>query len=319
MGVEASWRPAASLEVLRLRAALVNQARRFFAERGVMEVDTPVLSASAASDVHIGSLQTRVSLASAKAFFLQTSPESAMKRLLAAGSGSIFQFARAFRDAESGRLHNPEFLMLEWYRPGFDLSALMQEVAALVAQLLNSNTAATRLSYRDAFLKYAGIDPFTAGVEEIGDACRQLGFPGPLVDRNQGLDLLLARRVQPGLPPGCVFVYNYPADQAALARIRAGDPPVAERFELFVDGVELANGYQELTDAQEQRNRIEADLARRRKRGLPVVPKDRHLLDALEHGLPECAGVALGFDRLVGLEAGIEDIRRVMAFPIGRA
>lgn len=293
-------------------------ARRFFHQRGVMEVDTPVLGAATASDVHIASLHTRVSLGGAQPFYLQTSPESAMKRLLAAGSGPVFQFARAFRDGEAGPMHNPEFLLLEWYRPGFDLETLMDEVAALVATLLESEIAAERVSYRQAFIAHAGIDPFTASLGEIADLCRRAGFRQALEDRNAGLDLLLTRLVQPALSPGGVFLYHFPADQAALARILPGDPPLAERFELFLAGVELANGYQELTDAREQRSRIEADLARRRDRGLPEVPADAKLLDALEHGLPECAGVALGFDRLVGLRAGIEDIRRVMPFPIDR-
>lgn len=316
---EAGWRPAATLKVLRLRAALVARARRFFADRGVMEVDTPALGAAAASDVNIESLETHVSVAGGKPFYLQTSPESAMKRLLAAGSGPIFQFARAFRDGEAGPQHNPEFLLLEWYRPGFDMTALMDEVASLVSALLELNTPARRLSYREAFIIHAGIDPFSADLGQIADLCRRLGFKQALRDRNTGLDLILSRRIQPGLPRGIVFIYHFPADQAALARIRPGDPPVAERFELFVDGIELANGYQELTDAGEQRERIDQDLGRRRAQGLPEVPVDRYLLEALEHGLPDCAGVALGFERLLGLKAGIEDIRKVMAFPIDRA
>lgn len=319
MGSEASWRPATTLEVLKMRAAMAAAARRFFNERGVMEVDTPVLGAATASDLHIASLRTRISVDGQKAFYLQTSPESAMKRLLAAGSGPVFQFARAFRDGEAGPMHNPEFLLLEWYRPGFDLGALMDEVAALVARLLGSKIPVERVSYRQAFVTYAGIDPFAASLETIAELCRRSGFREALEDRSAGLDLLLTRHVQPALSPGCVFVYHFPADQAALARIRPGDPPLAERFELFLDGIELANGYQELNDAREQRSRIDADRARRRERGLPEVPADTRLLEALAHGLPDCAGVALGFDRLVALNAGIEDIRRVMPFPIDRA
>jgi lysyl-tRNA synthetase class 2 len=316
---EANWRPAATLEVLRLRAAMLADARRFFLKRGVMEVDTPVLSAATASEVHIASLRTDVSLDGRKPVYLQPSPESAMKRLLAAGSGPIFQFARAFRDAEAGPMHNPEFLLLEWYRPGFDLWTLMDEVAALVAELMNAKIPVEHLSYRQAFVNYAGIDPFTSSANAIAELCRRSGFGDALDDRSAGLDFLLTRLVQPALSPGCVFVYHFPADQAALAKVRPGNPPLAERFELFLDGIELANGYQELIDAREQRIRIEADRARRRRRGLPLVPVDLRLLQALEHGLPECAGVALGFDRLVGRKARVEDIRRVMAFPIDRA
>jgi len=319
VGTETSWWPATTLEVLKMRAAMTAAARRFFNQRGVMEVDTPVLGAATASDVHIASLHTHVSLAAPESFYLQTSPESAMKRLLAAGSGPVFQFARAFRDGEAGPMHNPEFLLLEWYRPGFDLGALMDEVAALVASLLESEVPVERVSYRQAFMTYAGIDPFSASLGDIAELCRRSGFQQALEDRSAGLDLLLSRHVQPALSPGCVFLYHFPADQAALARIRPGDPPLAERFELFLDGVELANGYQELTDAREQRSRIDADRAGRRERSLPQVPADTRLLEALEHGLPECAGVALGFDRLVALNAGIDDIRRVMPFPIDRS
>lgn len=313
------WRPAATLKVLKLRATLIAKARRFFYKRGIMEVDTPALSAAAAFDVNIVSLHTKVSAGRPRSLYLQTSPESAMKRLLCAGSGPIFQFARAFRDGEAGPNHNPEFLLLEWYRPGFSLGALMDEVADLLEVLLERDLSAERMSYREAFQKFAGLDPFTASFEAIAELCRSSGLEGELDDRNAGLDLLLSQRVQPALSSRCVFLFDFPAEQAALARLRAGGPPTAERFELFVDGVELANGYQELTDAKELIRRIEADNVRRRERGLPQVPADQGLIRAMEHGLPECAGVALGFDRLVGLKAGIEDIRRVMAFPIDRA
>ncbi len=175
------------------------------------------------------------------------------------------------------------------------------------------------MPYREAFRRFAGLDPFTASFAAVAEMCRRAGFAGRLDDRNAGLDLLLSQRVQPALSSRCVFLFDFPAEQAALARIRPGDPPAAERFELFVDGVELANGYQELTDAGELKRRIDADSVRRRERGLPQVPVDVRLIQALEHGLPECAGVALGFDRLVGLKAGVEDIRQVMAFPIDRA
>lgn len=319
MGEELTWEPSAPLEVLKMRAATIAAARRFFEQRGVMEVDTPVLGAATASDVNIASLDARVSLEGPKPFYLQTSPESAMKRLLAAGSGPVFQFARAFRDGEAGAMHNPEFVLLEWYRPGFDLDALMDEVADLVVCLLNAELAVERVSYRDAFISCAGIDPFTASLESMAALCRRSGLVESPEDRNTALDLLLAARVQPALPPGCVFLYHFPEDQAAQARVRREDPPVAERFELFVNGVELANGYRELTDAGELRSRMDADRALRRKRGLPEVAADQRLLRALEHGLPECAGVALGFDRLMGLKAGFDDIRRVMPFAIDRA
>lgn len=316
---EGRWRPAADLQVLELRARLMRQARAFFEARGVMEVDTPVLGAATASDVHIASLTTRVEACDAGPLYLQTSPESAMKRLLAAGSGPIFQFARAFRDGESGPRHNPEFVLLEWYRTGFDGPALMEEVESLVGGLLGRGVPARRLSYRDAFEAYAGFDPFDSSLEDIVAHCRRLGWRGELTERDDGLDLIFSTRVQPALPPGMTFIGDFPPQQAALARVRAGDPPVAERFELFVDGVEVANGYHELADAGEQRRRIHDDLERRRARDLRPVPEDARLLAALEHGLPDCAGVALGFDRLVALAAGVDDIRRVMPFPIDRA
>jgi lysyl-tRNA synthetase class 2 len=319
LGTELSWQPSAPLEVLKMRAATMAAARRFFDRRGVMEVDTPVLGAATATDVHIASLKTRVAIDRPRSFYLQTSPESAMKRMLAAGSGPVFQFARAFRDGEAGAMHNPEFLLLEWYRPGFALDALMDEVASLVAVLLDSEFPVERLSYRDAFIRGAGIDPFTASLESIAALCRGFGLREAADDRSVALDLLLTARVQPSLSPGCVFVYDFPLEQAALAQLRPGNPPVAERFELFVNRVEVANGYKELTDPLELRRRMDADRARRRKRGLPAVAVDRNLLQAMEHGLPDCAGVALGFDRLLCLKAGIGDIRRVMPFAIDRA
>lgn len=316
---DSDWWPAVPKERLEMRAKLLAHTRRFFSDRGVMEVDTPVLGRFAATEVHILSLCTRVSAPSARFLYLQTSPESAMKRLLAAGSGPVYQIARAFRDAEAGPRHNPEFVLLEWYRPGFDLAALMDEVEALVGALLEIDSPARRWTYGDAFRRYAGMDPFRASTDDICAACRELGWSGALHDRDAGLDLILSRRVQPRLPPGMTFVTEFPASQAALARIRSGDPPVAERFELFVDGVELANGYHELGDAAEQRRRFEGDLERRKEKNLPSVDIDRRLIAALAHGLPDCCGVALGFDRLVGLKTGIDDIRAVMPFPVERA
>lgn len=313
------WRPAASVEMLKLRARLFDEARRFFANLGVLEVDTPVLGASTAFDVHLSSLETRVSGAGAGRRYLQTSPESAMKRLLAAGSGSIFQFARSFRDGEAGRLHNPEFVMLEWYRVDLDLSALMDEVEALVSRLLGDDGPADRVSYRQAFERYAGIDPFSASVDDVTAACRRLGLRGPVDDKMEGLDLLLAGRVQPAIKARRTFLFDFPPEQAAMAKVRPEDPAVASRFEFFVDGVEIANGYDELDDAVEQARRTACHADARRCAGLPVLPADRRLLDALEQGLPSCCGVALGFDRVVMLAAGCDDVRTVMPFPIDRS
>jgi len=315
------WRPTASLAAIGRRAELLRDMRRFFAERSVLEVETPVLAAAAACDLHIGSLATELSAPVPRRLYLQSSPEYAMKRLLAAGSGPIYQIARAFRDAEAGRLHNPEFTLLEWYRPGFDQHALMDEVAALLEALLGSGEA-ERLEYRQAFRRHAGLDPFSASDAELAARVRALGGDGSLerpFDRDACLDLVLSEEVQPKLGPGPVFVYDFPASQASLARVRAGDPPLAERFELYVGGLEIANGYRELTDPREQRSRFEADRAARHRRGLAEVPLDERLLAALEAGLPESAGVALGVDRLVMVAIGATHIGEALAFPVERA
>jgi len=312
------WRPAASAGVLKLRAKLFHEARRFFAERDVLEVDTPALGVSTAFDVHISSLETRLSGAGPGRFYLQTSPESFMKRLLAAGSGSIYQFARSFRNGEVGRLHNPEFVMLEWYRVGIDLPELMDEVESLASRLLGGGAPAVRLSYRQAFERFVGMDPFTASAEDIAETCHQLGLGGPARDRTEGLDLILSRRVQTAISPRRTFLYDFPPEQAAMAKVRREQPPVASRFEYFIEGVEIANGYDELDDAGEQARRMAANAETRRRTGLPVPPVDQRLLDALEHGLPPCCGVALGFDRVVMLAAGKDDVRAVMPFPVDR-
>jgi len=330
------WRPAASLEALRLRAWLLAATRLFFADRGVLEVETPALAAATAPDPHLLSFATRFR---ERTLFLQTSPEHAMKRLLAAGSGPIFQLGRAFRDGESGRRHNPEFTLLEWYRPGFDHHALIGEVNELLAAVLGSKkTPAERLTYRDAFRRHAGVDPLTATLAELIGAARESARPTEGVegaesvevvtlpdlgdDRDAWLDLLMVSAVQDHLGRGrTTYLYDYPASQAALSRVRTepDGTAVAERFEVFIEGIELANGFHELTDPAEQRRRFEADRAARREQGLPDVPLDEHLLAALASGMPACAGVALGLDRLVMLAAGAETIDDVLAFPIDRA
>jgi len=313
------WRPAATEEVLRLRAKLFAEARRFFAERDVLEVDTPVLGASTAFDVHLCSLETRVSGIEPGRFYLQTSPESAMKRLLAAGSGSIYQFSRTFRNGEAGRLHNPEFVMLEWYRVGVDLSSLMDEVEAWVSRMRGAESPAARLSYRRAFELYAGMNPFVASLEEVAEACHRLGLRGSVQEKSEGLDLILSQCVQPAIKSRPTFLFDFPPAQAAMAKVRQENPPVASRFELFVQGVEIANGYDELDDADEQAQRMALNADIRRQSDLPVPPTDQRLLDALGHGLPPSCGVALGFDRIVMLAAGLDDVRAAMPFPMERA
>ena len=281
------------------------------------------MSCAAVTDIHLESL-----IASrhggAAVGFLHTSPEFAMKRLLAAGLGDCWQMARVFRGGERGRRHNPEFTLLEWYRVGWTAEALMDEVGALLAHLARGHRqlgAIRRLTYRQAVQDHAGVDPFTATVEDLADALRAAGVPAPEgMDRDACLDLILGAVVEPALDPGRpTFIHDFPASQAALARIRSGDPPVAERFELFLAGMELANGFRELTDPDEQAARFEADLEKRRARHLPAPPVDQRFLAALRAGLPECSGVAVGFDRLVMAVAGAASIDEVLAFPADRA
>lgn len=316
------WRPSATLETLKARAELYGSVRVFFAARGVLEVETPVLSRHATVDRHIDSFVT------ADGQWLQTSPEFAMKRLLAAGSGPIFQIARVFRQEEHGRHHNTEFSMLEWYRPGFSMHALMDEVEDLVAGAAGLARGFERLSYREAFRRHAGVDPFVAGRAELRAAAVDLGIVGATDFATESepafwLDLLMSLRISPRLGVAVpAFLHDFPADQAALARVRPAqgdEPAVAERFELFWQGLELANGFHELTDAAEQRRRFEADRQWRRDHGRPVPPYDAHLVDALAHGLPDCSGVALGLDRLLMLRLGLDDLASTLAFDRERA
>ncbi|MDS4026589.1 MAG: EF-P lysine aminoacylase EpmA [Candidatus Contendobacter sp.] len=325
-----TWRPSADFATLRLRAELLARIRVFFAARGVLEVETPMLSAAAITEPNLASFGTVYSGPGSRhgqTLYLHTSPEFPMKRLLAAGSGCIYQIARVFRDGEAGRRHNPEFTLLEWYRVGFDHHRLMDEVAELVTELLAGRLALAepeRLSYRELFQHHLTLDPHRASVAELATCAEARNVPippgMPTNDPDPWLDLLLTHCIEPRLGVGrLTFVYDYPASQAALARLRPGDPPVGERFELYLNGVELANGFHELGDAGEQRRRFEAENAARRALGLPVMPVDENLLAALEAGLPNCAGVALGFDRLVMLATGRESLAKVLAFPTEQA
>ncbi len=319
------WWPTASLDLLRERASLLARIRHFFDQRRVLEVDTPALSSASAVEPHLRALTTRCTAPGISApLFLHTSPEFPMKRLLAAGSGPIYQICKVFRDGESGRHHNPEFTMLEWYRPGFDHFRLMEEVTALFEWIVEAPVSPPQtLPYQQAFLEYAGIDPFT-GVAELRDyvAVHGIDFAGDFENESIDFwrDLILVHRVEPKLDPAVpTFIYDYPASQASLAQIRPDDPPVAERFELYWKGLELANGFHELGDADEQAQRFTADLARRELLGLQPVPEDRRLLDALCAGLPPCSGVALGVDRLLMAVTDAQHIDQVLAFPISRA
>ena len=326
--MELSWRPSASHRALRHRAELLARTRRFFLERNVLEVETPLIGSHPASDLHLHSIACRLDdggqneLDDGSRHFLLTSPELPMKRLLAAGVGSIFQVCKAFRDAESGRHHNPEFTILEWYRIGFDHHQLMHEVAELIDELVPEKTSRPPryVSYAELFEQLVAIDPHrcrdTELVELLGDA-----RPATVSDRDEMLQLVMSELIEPSLEPGQpTFVYDYPGSQAALAAVRReGDVELAERFELYLGGVELANGFHELRDAGEQRARFEHDRDRRRLAGLPTAGPDERFLAALTHGLPACAGVALGFDRLLMVALDADHIDDVISFPLASA
>lgn len=310
-GSGADWRPTARPEALKARAALYRRLRAFFDARGVLEVETPVLSHAATVDRHLESFRT----AEAPPRWLQTSPEFAMKRLLCAGSGPIWQLCKVFRADECGAWHNPEFTILEWYRPGFDHHALMDEVQALLEAVGGPAGPYPRLSYREAFERHAGFDPFTVSEDRLAQLPQGTGLSG--LDRDGWLDLWMSHVVGPRLgEQGPCFVHGFPASQAALARVVDGE---AQRFELFWGGLELANGFWELGDASEQRQRFETELEWRRAQGKPQPPVDERLLAALAAGLPDCAGVAIGVDRLLMRLTGAARLHEVLAFPADRA
>ena len=308
-----NWRPTAKPTQLRARARLLRDIRDYFSSLDVLEVETPLISMAGNTDPEIQSIRTGTG------GYLRTSPEFALKRLLAAGSGDIFELGRVFRAGESGRHHNPEFTMLEWYRTGFSYHQLMDEVADLVRQCgvgKFDHWPEERLSYQQLFQRHLDIDPFTADIPELAAAAKKQHIDDIKLDKKQWLDLLISLVIQPALPKDrLTFIYDFPADQAALAKIRPGTPAIAERFELYLGQTELANGYQELTSATEQKSRFEAENAKRQARGEPTCKIDNHLIAALDHGLPECAGVALGVDRLLMIICEAEKLSDVIAFP----
>jgi lysyl-tRNA synthetase class 2 len=316
------------METLRLRAVLMARIRSFFHGSDVLEVDVPVLSRFGATDPAIESLRSLYQGPGAPdgmPLFLHTSPEFFMKRLLAAGSGSIYQLSHVFRNGESGRRHNPEFMLLEWYRTGIDHWALMDEIDKLLATVLEGFVdyrPARRISYRQWFLDATGLDPWRDDVAEFRCFAEQnlASVPATMDDDtlDPWLDLLVTHWIEPQLDEQALFVHGYPPGQAALARLTTGEEVVAERFELFLNGVELANGFHELCDAEEQRRRFADDNRIRRRSGLGAVPVDEHLVAALVHGLPDSSGVALGFDRLVMLAAGLPDVASAMPFSLDR-
>lgn len=320
-----AWRPTATRAMLEQRALLLQRARRFFSEGGVLEVDTPMVVNAPVTDVHIHSATVDLGPPATHTYFLHTSPEYAMKRLLAAGSGDIYQICHVVRGFERGRLHNAEFTLIEWYRLGFTLDELMSEVEELVRALLGpiaTGRSSERITYREAFLREMRMDPFTVPLEQLREAAHGLGFKtnAESDQRDELLELLMGAAIGPRLGRHALtFVHGYPATQAALARIDPHDARAALRFELYCEGIELANGFNELAAAGEQRARFDQDNAERRRRGLPVFPVDEWLLAALEAGLPQCCGVALGFDRTVMLAAGAKSIDAVLPFPTERA
>lgn len=323
-----SFGPSANWQTLRLRSQLLAQTRAFFAARNFLEVETPQLSAEVVVDRHLDPL--RVTLPPdprrpdvGPTYYLQTSPEFGMKRLMAAGGEAIYQIARVFRGGEIGPRHNPEFTMVEWYRRGDTMNEGMALLSDLANALLGLGPA-EELSYAEAFQRFAGIDPHRASVTELAAAGAGQGIAMPQSlsadDRDAWLDVLLVELVEPHLGANRpTILYDYPASQAALARVRESDPPVAERFELYVRGIELANGYHELLDPAVLRRRNASANQLRVADGKPALPEESRLLAAMDCGLPACSGTALGFDRLVMIAAGASHVSEVMAFPIDRA
>ncbi|WXS25562.1 elongation factor P--(R)-beta-lysine ligase [Salmonella enterica subsp. enterica serovar Infantis] len=325
MSETATWQPSASIPNLLKRAAIMAEIRRFFADRGVLEVETPCMSQATVTDIHLFPFETR---------FVWNWPFPGDQPLFNDQSGipyetpaggrvrSVFQLCRSFRNEEMGRHHNPEFTMLEWYRPHYDMYRLMNEVDDLLQQVLDCQPAES-LSYQQAFQRHLEIDPLSADKTQLREAAAKLDLSN-IADTEEDRDTLLQLLFTMGVEPHIgkekpTFIYHFPASQASLAQISTEDHRVAERFEVYYKGIELANGFHELTDAREQQQRFEQDNRKRAARGLPQQPIDQNLLDALAAGLPDCSGVALGVDRLVMLALGAESLADVIAFTVDRA
>lgn len=311
---------------LQLRAAFNRLVREFFYARGVLEVETPVLSLAGNTEPNIASFSLEFSGrtdGAPRTRWLRTSPEFALKRLLAAGVGDCYELGRVFRDGEAGGRHNPEFTMLEWYRVGWDHLRLLEETAALIQSalaLVERSAALKVVTFRELYHSMLGLDPFTASIETLQTALGDVQIDADGLTRDDWLDLLMTHRLQPKFAHDQLLaVHDWPASQAALARIRQDEPPVAERFELYLGPLELANGYHELIDTREQAERFQRDVRVRAQRGLPEIPVDTALLAALERGLPACAGVALGVDRLLMALLRTDRIADVLAFDFARA
>ena len=326
--MEDLWRPASDLTQLHLRAKMLSNIRGFFDRRSVLEVETPLLCHATGTDPQLDFFSTEYhSAPKNRTMYLQTSPEFSMKRLLAAGSGSIFQICKAFRNGESGRFHNPEFSILEWYRIDFTLWQLIDEVIALLTEVLKGYyvvESVEKVSYVDVFNKVTGINPLEfcqesyalyASHNSIDDAIEICGN-----DHSMWLDFIFSYKVQPVLKDQDIcIVHGYPAIQSSLARINSDNPAIADRFEVFIKGVEIGNGFFELSDAEEQEQRFNQENKARDLKGLVVVEKDELLLDALKFGLPDCSGIALGLDRLLMIMTNTQAVSDVIAFPLDRA
>jgi lysyl-tRNA synthetase class 2 len=312
------WEPSAPIELLRQRAEYIAKIRDFFNQRGYLEVETPIMAFYGTTDVYLNNIKASVL---GKSYSLQTSPEYHMKRLLAAGSGPIFQLSRVFRDDELGRWHNPEFTLLEWYQLNWDHHALMDEMNAFLQTILQTNSLLKK-TYQEVFLEVCDVDPFTASIAQLRQVLAHYDldyvFPPEEQDKDQFLFLLMSHVVEPYLSKESapVAVYNFPQSQAALAKVHQG---FAERFEIYYQGLELANGFHELTNAQAQATRFAQDQQIRKEKGFPYVEADRYLLQALEHGIPPCSGVALGVDRLLALALKQPEIAKVISFDFARA
>ncbi|QIW15872.1 elongation factor P lysine(34) lysyltransferase [Pasteurellaceae bacterium RH1A] len=317
------WKPSAPIANLIKRAKILANIRQFFTDRGLLEVETPVLSEFSVTDVHLSTFNTQFLSPfenEAKTLHLMTSPEYHMKRLLAANSGAIFQICKVFRNEESGRRHNPEFTMLEWYRPHFDMYRLINEVDDLLQEILDCEPAES-YSYQFVFQTYVGLDPLSASKAQLVEKARQEGLQcEDDEERDTLLQFLFNQVVEPKIGQDRpTAVYHFPSTQAALAQISSEDHRVAERFEFYYKGLELANGFHELSDPQEQMRRFNQDNYQREAMGLPPQDIDHRFLAALKAGIPNCSGVALGLDRLLMVAMGVENIEEVISFGVERA
>jgi len=317
--MQTHWKPSASLEILHCRAELYARIRRFFADRKILEVETPILASFCAPENGINPFVTHYHGSNSRPLYLQSSPELAMKRLLAAGSGAIFQLTHAFRDGETGRWHNPEFSILEWYRPDFNQDLLMNEVAEFLCEVADFPPA-HRCSYRHLFQETLHFDPLDISLAKLRTLVYQkTAYNADQTDRDTCLQLILSHCIEPSLGfDAPIMLYDFPASQAALARLNPHDPQVASRFEVYFKGIELANAFHELTDPIEQRRRFEKEISFKNQENTIYSPLDERFLAALEAGLPDCAGVAIGIDRLLMLITKLNTLEKVLTFSIER-